>query len=225
MNTRERPKLKRSGGRWVPVGEPPRDRRRVPRAILSRIWYLVVPVLVILWTHSRYIRPVAEEASSVINRERAAALDEQDSIRVHAEHIEAERRTVEVQLDTLLLPQIELHGALHDSLRQARLAIDARLPGLQTRRDSLSTMRAQLLAELEQLAVTQRERSAVLQGLLARRATLEDSLRGQDSLIALRSDELYRKQHPFEFRRQEALFTGKGNYPLRSTISPGTGGR
>ena len=225
MNTREGPKLKRSGGRWVRAGEPYRDRHRVLRAILHRVWYLLLPVLVILWTNSRYVRPVTEDATSVMNRERGAALDRQDSIRVQVDQIQSLRRAVETELDTLLLPQIELQGALHDSLCQVRLAFGTSLPRMQSRLDSLSAAREQLEAELVQLADTQRARSAMLRELQVWRATLEDSLSGRDSLIALRSDELYRKQHPLEFRRKEALFTGKGSYPLRQEVSPRAAGR
>jgi len=225
MGPKEGGKLKRFGGRWIRAGDQYRERYRVPKIVLSRVWYLLVPFVGILWAHDSYIRPVAEDVKSLKNREKATVLDQRDDIRAQVSIVESQTNDVETELDTLFLPQIELYSAVHDSLRQLRLVYDTDLPRSKAWLDSLASMRSQLTAELDQLSQTVRDRSTALHELKAWRATMEDSIRGLDSLIALRTDDLYRKQHPQEYRRKEALFTGQGEYPDRDENPPRKGGR
>jgi hypothetical protein len=225
MSPREGGDLKRFGGRWVRAGDQYRERHKVPKMVLARFWYLLVPVLGILWAHDSYIRPVAEDVKSLQNREKAQVLDQQDDIRAQVSVVQSQSNEVGSQLDTLYLPQIEFYGTVHDSLRQLRLVYDSNLPRSKARLDSLTNMRDQLTGELDQLSQTFRERSTLLRDLKTWRATMEDSIRGLDSLIALRTDDLYRKQHPLEYRRKEALFTGQGEYPRRDENPPREGGK
>jgi len=225
MSTREGPKLKRFGGRWIQAGEQYRERYKVLRAVFSRAWYLLVPFVGIMWAHANYVRPVTEDVKSVVNREQGALLDQQDDIRAQVSNVQSLCNEVETELDTLFLPQIDFHGAIQDSLRQLRLVYDSNLPRSKVRLDSLAVLRDELTGDLERLSGTFRDQSTVLRELRARRATLEDSVRGLDSLIALKADELYRKQHPLEYRRKEALFTGRGAYPRRGEHPTREGGR
>ncbi len=225
MSTKDGRELKRFGGRWVREGEQFQERNKTLKAILSRFWYLLVPFLGIMWAHDSYVRPVEEDVKSVKNRERAAVLDQQDEIRAQVSGVQSDMNAVESELDTLYLPQIEFYGDIHDSLKQQRLIYDETLPRAKARVDSLTLLMDNLTAELEELSETYRQRSETLASLRDWRAVMQDSIIGLDSLIALRTDELYRKQQPLEYRRKEALFTGEGQYPRRDENPPREGGQ
>ncbi len=225
MSPKEGGRLKRFGGRWIRAGEQYRERHKLVRAVFSRVWYLLVPVVGIIWANDSYVRPVQEDVKSVINKDKARVLDQQDEIRARVSAVQSETHEVESHFDTLLVPQIDFYSATHDSLKQLRMVYDTNLPRSRTRLDSLTNLRDQLTVELDQLSGSFRDRSTLLRDLRTWRATMEDSIRGLDSLIALRTDDLYRKRNPLEYRRKEALFTGPGEYPRRDENPPRQGGR
>jgi len=225
MSPREGGNFKRFGGRWIRAGEQYRERHKTLKRVLSRAWYLVLPLVGYIWANDSYVRPVTEDVKSLMNKEKAKVLDQQDEIRAQVSNVQSQTHDVESHLDTLFLPQIDLYSATHDSLKQLRMVYDANLPRTRARLDSLTYLRDQLTGELDQLSGNFRERSNLLRDLKAWRATMEDSIRGLDSLIALRTDDLYRKRHPLEYRRREALFTGQGEYPRRDENPPRQGGQ
>ncbi|MFC1573330.1 hypothetical protein ACFL6M_07005 [Candidatus Eisenbacteria bacterium] len=212
--------VRRFGGRWVREGDQYKDRNRVPRAILSRFWYLLVPFLGIMWAHDSYVRPDVEDIKSQKNLGLKYLLDRQDDVRADISVIQTEAQTISDEVDTLYLPQVRLYKSINDSLVAIRTVYDESLPTTEVKLDSLRHERTILTADLDQLSATYRERSTTLEGLLAWEATLKDSILTLDGLIAMKSDELWRQRNPEEYRRREALFKGQGDYPRRDENPP-----
>lgn len=216
--------VRRFGGRWIKDGEQYRERNRVIKAIFSRFWYLLVPFLGIMYAHDSYVRPQTEDIKSIKNQERAELLDAKDVLRVQRSNVQSETQSVSAELDTLYLPQIKFYGAQHDSLMKIRKVYDETLPVTKARIDSLTAINDALVAEIESLSNTYRQRDEVLAELKLWRATMQDSIVALDDMIALKTDELFREQNPLEYRRKNALFTGEGNYPNRDENPKREGG-
>lgn len=216
---------RRFGGRWIKEGEQYRERNRALKVILSRFWYLLVPFLGIMYAHDSYVRPQTEDIKSIKNQERAQLLDSKDDLRVQRSNVQSEIRSVSDVLDTLYLPQIRFYGTVHDSLLKIRQVYDETLPMTKTRIDSLSAINEALVAEIDELSNTYRDRDEALDGLRAWRSTMQDSIVVLDDMIALKTDELFREQNPLEYRRRNALFTGEGDYPNRDDNPEREGGK
>ena len=208
-------KIRRYGGRWVEEGKQFQERRRGLRAVLSRFWYVLVPILGIMCANQSYVRPDLEDIKNIKNLELKATLDEVDDLRTRMAGVETEVNTIEAEIDTLHAPRADLYTAIVDSLKQERLVYDRSLPETKGKIDSLQAVHDGISDEVEALAQSFRLQSARLDSLQGWQVTLVDSLAGLDGLIALRTDELYRVRHPKEYKRRDALFTGKGEYPRR----------
>jgi hypothetical protein len=206
---------KRFGGHWVRQGEQFKDRNRVPRLILSRFWYLLVPFIGIMCAHQAYVRPDLEDIKNTTNLERKELLDEQDNLKAQITALQSQEQEVSAEIDTLYTPQINYYQAIYDSLLTLRRVYDETLPRTKRQIDSLRTIADGIEDDLDRLSEVYRRRSATLDSLAAWQATLEDSTVLLDERIALKTDRLFRTRYPEEHRRKEAVFTGEGVYPRR----------
>lgn len=191
------------------------ERRRGLRVVLSRFWYLLIPILGIMCANQSYVRPDLEDIKNIKNLEFKATLDAVDDLRTRMAGVETEVNTIEAEIDTLHAPRVELYSAIVDSLKQERLVYDGSLPETKSKIDSLQAVYDGISGEVEGLTLTFRRQSVRLDSLEGWQVVLVDSLAGLDGLIALRTDELYRVRHPKEYKRRDALFTGDGEYPRR----------
>jgi hypothetical protein len=208
-------KVKRFGGRWIREGEQFQERGRGLRSVFGRFWYLLVPFLGIMYAHDSYVRPQVEDVKSIKNIERKATLDGQDDLRAQISGIQSETQTVSAELDTLHLPWVRFFQARYDSLLAIRSIYDETLPTTKATIDSLRVLNVEIESELVQLSTTYQERAAHLEEQRAWQVSLKDSIEVLDDLITLETDDLYRRRHPVEYRKNEALFGGEGEYPRR----------
>ncbi len=176
--------VRRAGGKWVPDGEQHRERRRVLRAVGTRLWLLFIPFIGILWANSYYVRPEVEDLRSVSNRSRGATLDQQDGIRAMITDLQSEIHTISTELDTLYYPEINFHESLLSNVRQMRTE-HARVHVTVAEIDSLRRAHDELTLVVDEFAVGQAGQDAILSNLDAWQAALQDSVAGLDRQMAL----------------------------------------
>lgn len=222
--TKDGGSVKRFGGRWIREGDQYKERFRRLRPVMSRFWYLLIPIGGIMWAQASYVRPDLEDIKSIKNRERAELLDQKDGLRSDISVIQTQIQEVSAEIDTLHLPESKYYQSVYDSLLQIRSVYDETLPPTKARIDSLRAAADEIAAELAGLSETFRDRSSMLDDLRAWHATLIDSIEVLDQRITLKTDDLCRLQYPLEYRRKDALFTGEGEYPQRDENPPREGG-
>jgi hypothetical protein len=201
--------IRRFDGSRIREGEQFEERHRALRAVLGRLWFLLIPLVGIVYANAAHVRPALKEMRSTQNLEQRDALRRRDEVRARVNAVKFERATVAAAVDTLYDPRIARYSVMRDSLSSVRAASEAVIPATRARIDSLRVILDQTSAEVAHESAILRGRAAALDSLEAYRASLRDSIAMLDERVARLTDHLYRLQHPKEFRGQVALVTGE----------------
>jgi hypothetical protein len=195
-------------GRRIREREASDERSGVLRVIFSRFWYVLVPLIGILFANLVQVRPALEGLTQAQALEHRDALRRREEVRTQVNAAKFELATVAVVIDTLYAPRIELYTVMRDSLAGLRQAYELTLPATQARGDSLRAVGAGIAAQIEGDAARLGRRLSARDSLAARLAALDDSLIAGEGRIAARNDLLYRLRHPKE-ARLEARAAGR----------------
>jgi hypothetical protein len=199
------------------------ERSGALRVIFSRFWYVLVPLIGILFANLAQVRPALEGLSQAQALEHRDALRRREEVRTRVNAAKFELATVAVVIDTLYAPRIARYTVMRDSLAGLRQAYEQTLPATQARGDSLRAVGEELNAQLERDAARLRRRAISRDSLAARQGALEDSLVASDERIASRNDILYRLRHPKEARLEARAAAGVAPVPAPAPV-PATGG-
>jgi len=184
--------MRRFGGRWVSDDTRYQDRHSTLKAVVSRFWYLLVPLVGITWADSAYVRPDVEAIKSQRNREIAKTMDRQDQIRAQVTDLHSEIATLEAEIDTLHMPLVVMRQTVYDSLSLVRKQLDRNPEILNAAIDSLAILRDYLAADIDRLAREYEAQNAILANLGEWETTLQDSMVTLDRNLATVSAELAR---------------------------------
>ncbi len=200
--------------RWLRDGEPSEKRNRFFRAIFSRAWFVLLPLIGMVIANATQVRPKLKEFDLLTRQEEKQSLREVGDIRLQAGVVRAQVAAVSVSIDTLFDPRVEAFHTVIDSLRGVRAALDSTLAVTAARHDSLRGICDEVSAQAERTEQAAVHRSLALDSLSALGAALDDSLLAWDEQLANAKDELFRVRNPKEARlRQREKASGTTGVP------------
>jgi hypothetical protein len=209
----------RWGGKWVWPGKN-LDRGKTTKAIFSRFWYLLMPVIGIVCSQGSYVRPHLVEVEDTTNREKKVFLDQKDNRLLRIDELRNQIYLIEDEMDTTVVPQIAFNEEILDSLVQIRRTYDQTIPQTEALVDSLQQTHDGLKADAEAAFNLWKYKETVRDSLTGEVLRIEDDIVILDDSIRVKGDRVYRILNPGEFRKTTALFPGEGDYPERDSLPP-----
>jgi chromosome segregation ATPase len=187
------------------------------KAVVSRAWFLIIPLIGLVWTNAREITPQVKdlkqklaEEERAIQLERTQTLSKANPLRSHISALAALGDTFEVRfarIDSLM----ETINTFLDADRKATAKLQAEM-------DSLKQVHALASAEASAYAESLRVLGPVVDSLrVLIAARNEESQRLWDD-AAKTLDLADRALHPEKYRKNTALVTGEGEFPNRDAL-------
>lgn len=210
---------RRWGGRWVWPGKN-LERGKTTRAIFSRFWYLLMPVIGIMCSQGSYVRPHLVDVEDTANREKKVFLDQKDNLLLRIDEQRNQIFLIEDEMDTTVVPQIAFNEEILDSLVQIRRTYDKTIPQTEALIDSLQQVHDNLKADSETAFKLWKRNEEIRDSLTSEVLRTEDEIEVLDDSIQVKADRVYRILNPGEFRKTTALFPGEGDYPERDSLPP-----
>jgi hypothetical protein len=192
------------------------------RVILGRFWYVLIPLIGILFANLAEVRPALDDLSQAQALEHRDALRRREAVRTQVNAAKFELATVAVVIDTLYAPRMARYTVMRDSLAALRQVYDQTLPATQARGDSLRAVGDGITAQIERDAAWLRRRTISRDSLAARQSELEGALVALEERNASRNDVLYRLRHP-KAARLEARTAGRAAPAPAPNASRGEG--
>ncbi len=175
------------------------------RAVFARAWFLVIPLIGLVYANARQVGPQLKEAKQTI-----ATLAKATPIRAHISALAALGDTFDVRFVKIDSLTDEISSFL-----QADLEATARL---KAEKDSLQ----QVYTSASDLAASYAESTRTLQPTLdSLKALIEQRNAEAQGLWAQTAEQLDltdRIMHPEVYRKKSALVTGEGDYPVRDEL-------
>jgi uncharacterized coiled-coil protein SlyX len=206
-----------------PSGRPLRTARSKVRTstfrqVITRFWYLAVPLFGVVCSQDAYVRPHLLDAENTINLARVRTDQVIDSLVAEQRVIDGEAAAVHAEIDSTWQPQVELYSSVLDSLVQIRREYDTAIPGDEARLDSLRAVLAELQGTLQQASAELQRHQQTIDKLKDRRRGLTDSLRSVHEEVRDLADVYDRLANPDKYRKNTALVPGPGNWPNRDEL-------
>ena len=200
-----------------PEGWDKPEGNRFLRALATRSWYLVVPLIAIWWFHTRTVVPQVEAVDQQILKDRRETelirnktLSEARALGVEISRLRAEADTFSVRsgqyaavLDSVLTIQRQ-HLTESHRLELQSDSLRTRLSEMEGRSLEYSDALTQMQAQVDSLRV-------LIDGHQAEIERLEQE-------IQVNQDLADRLKRPEAYRKNTALVTGEGDYPNRDAL-------
>jgi hypothetical protein len=187
------------------------------RALFARSWFLVIPLIAVWWFEAKKVDPMAKLIDSKIAEDRK-------TVEVSRGKLLAQSRQMGVRISLLravgdtFTVRFGQMGVILDSLRVLEAADRTEIAGLEAQSESLRVV----FSEAEGRSRVHSERLTVLQAtvdslrdLIAQR---ENETRRLEGEIASDKDLADRVLRPGVYRNNNALLTGKGDFPNRDAL-------
>jgi hypothetical protein len=188
------------------------------RQIISRVWYLMIPLFGMVCSKDAYVRPHLVRDENVINTQRVETDEVRDSLLAIVNTIDSETAVVEAEIDSTWNRQVALFRSVLDSLLAVRAEYDVAVPVAEQQVDSLEAVLAEVQSQLQLSSAELQNHQLTIEELKETRRQLQDSIEVITEDIAELADVYDRLANPDKYRKNTALIPGPGNYPNRDAI-------
>lgn len=204
-------------GRYGSTKYDEEERGGFLKAVLARAWFLVIPLIGLVYANARQVGPQLKEAEQTISTEakafaktRADSLAKATPIRAHISALAALGDTFDVRFAKI--------DSLTDAIAQFLQADLDAAARLRAEGDSLQ----QVYTSASNLAASYAESVRALQPTLdSLKALIEQRNAEAQTLWAQTAQQLDltdRIMNPDVYRKKSALVTGQGDYPVRDEL-------
>jgi chromosome segregation ATPase len=204
-------------GRYSSGGPDEEERRGFAKVVFSRFWFLIIPLIGLVYANARQVTPVlkdmnqkAKEEKTAMEKERTQTLTRANPIRAHISALGALGDTFQVRfakldsvtanLSTFLEADHKATARLHteiDSLAQIYTFASSEASALA---DTLKGL-APVVDSLQQTIASRREQSQQLWAQTTQNLDLTDRI-----------------LNPDKYKKRSALVPGEGEYPNRDEL-------
>ena len=197
-----------------------RVRSSVFKRVISRFWYLMIPLFGFVCSQDAYVRPHLVQDENLVNLGRVQTDEVRDSLRAIVSVIDGETATVEAEIDSTWSRQVALYHSVLDSLLTVRREYDTAVPTAEAQVDSLKAVLSEVQGQLQTASAELQQHQLTIDDLKETRRALADSIDAVAEQIVELADVYDRLANPDKYRKNTALIPGPGNYPDRDAIPP-----
>jgi chromosome segregation ATPase len=193
------------------------DKNPVVKALAARSWYLIIPLIGLVFANAKQITPqykkieadIASEEKAV-NLERTRVLKGGRELEVHISQLKALQDTFAVRFTKI--------DSLADSVNVLLTADRAAMAKLEAELDSLRQVYSLATGQSEVLSESLQALSPVVDSLKSVIAARTDETQKLDGQTTTNLDLADRILNPNKYRKNTALVTGKGDFPNRDAL-------
>lgn len=204
-------------GRYGPSSYDEDEKRSFLKVIFSRAWFLIIPLIGLVYANVRQVTPVINEMNKTIAAEKKA--------------LETQRANTLTKA-TPIRSRISALGALGDTFQVRFVAMDTMRTNLQTFLDADQKATSKLVAQRDSLRQVESSASSEAAACAETLRALTPVVDSLTTLIAERTEETQRLWveiaedfdladrvlRPDAYRKKSALVTGEGEYPRRDEL-------
>ncbi len=192
-------------------------RRGFVKVLSSRSWFLIIPLIGVVWANARQVTPqvkqlkakIAEEEKA-LDAQRTQTLSSANRIRTHVSALAALKDTFDVRF-TRVDSLTETISTFLDADRKASAKLTSELDSL---RQGYSLVAARVAAYSD----TFKRLGPVLDSLAAVTAARNEETQRLWAETVANLDQTDRILKPDAYRKKNALVTGQGDYPSRDEL-------
>ncbi len=193
------------------------ERSPIVKALASRSWFLVIPLIGLVYANAKQITPKYQKIKADIAAEEQAINEERVKVLKGAREMEVRISQLHALQDTFAVRFAGI-DSLADSVNVLLTADREAMNKLQAELDSLSRVYSLASGQSQAYSETLQTLSPVIESLrtaIANRTAEADSL---DRETATNLDLADRVLNPVKYRKNTALVTGKGDFPNRDAL-------
>jgi hypothetical protein len=193
------------------------DRNPIVKAIGARSWFLIIPLIGLVYANAKQITPkykaieaeIATEEKA-INQERVSVLKGARELEVHISQLRALQDTFAVRFQVI--------DSLADSVNVLLTADRQATAKLQAELDSLQQVYSLAVGQSQAFSETLQTLSPIVDSLRTAISTRNAEATRLDEETATNADLADRVMYPNKYRKNTALVTGKGDFPNRDAL-------
>lgn len=204
-------------GRYGSDGQDDEERRGFAKVVFSRFWFLIIPLIGLVYANVRQVTPViqnmkktATEEKTAMEKERTQTLTRANPIRARISAIGALGDTFQVRFAKLDSVTANLATFL-DADRRATAKLHAEI-------DSLTQVYTLASGEASALADTLQGLAPVVDTLQATIASRKEQAQQLWAQTTQNLDLTDRILNPDKYKKRSALVPGEGEYPNRDEL-------
>jgi len=204
-------------GRYGSDGQDDEERRGIAKVIFSRFWFLIIPLIGLVYANVRQVTPVVKELGLKVKEEQKAmeaqrtqTLTRANPIRAHISALAALGDTFQVRFAKLDSVTANLFTFL-EADRKATAKLHAEI-------DSLTQVYTLASTEASALADTLQGLAPVVDSLQQTIASRHDQSQQLWAQTTQNLDLTDRILNPDKYKKRSALVPGEGEYPNRDEL-------